>query len=140
MPATPLRNRVAPLLAWSSPVLVLVLLLGFHQRPTPSTSTTTTPPSERSSLALSLRNGQLRTPLANVLRGVVGPADRSVAVPLTSNRPWRLSLTPGTHAALRCGHTSRPVSLVVMAPTNSCLLELTSSAPNNQPWTLRLLP
>jgi len=140
MPATSLRTRVAPLLAWSSPVLVLVLLFGFHQTPTRLPSTTTSTPSVRSLSAESMKSGVLRTPLANVLRGELGPAARSVTIPLTSNRPFQLNLTVSTHAVMRCGASSRNVSLVVVAPSDNCSLVLVTSAEGSQPWTLRLLP
>jgi hypothetical protein len=139
MPANPLRTRVAPLLAWSSPALVLVLLLGFHQKTTP-TSTPTSPPSVRSFSADSIKSGQLHAPLARVLRGTVGGGVRSVTVPLTSNRPWQLATTLATHAVLRCGAHSHPVSLVVVAPSDNCNLELSTAEGGSQPWTLRLLP
>jgi len=140
MSATSLRTRVAPLLAWSSPVLVLVLLFGFHQSPTTRQPTLPSAPSGHSSNNALLKNGMLRTPLASVVRGTVGSGDQSVTVPLTPSRPVQLTLTPATRAVLHCGATSRAVSLVVVAPSDGCSLELSTAALKDQPWTIRVLP
>ena len=140
MSATSLRTRVAPVLAWSSPVLVLVLAFGFQPRPTTHQSTLPSAPSERASNSAVPKNGLLRTPLASVVRGSVASGERSVTIPLTTSRPVQLTLTPTTRAVLHCGATSRAVSLVVVAPSDGCSLELSTTALEDQPWTVRTLP
>ena len=128
----PLRT----LLTWSSPVLVVALLVGVgatrvaHREtpaPTSATSFSSNVPS----------NG----PLASDLRGAVGASDPVVIVPLGTTRPWRVSHTGATAVWVRCGASRTPVrDNIVLAPQPTCQLEISTSQRSNQPWALELLP
>ena len=133
------RLRLRTLLAWSSPVLILVLLAGVGSVARPA------PPTAASSSAVSFSNGSgangVSGPLGSALRGELSGATSDVVLPLGTTRPWYLSRSSSTTATLWCGAQAQRVPAnVVVATTPSCQLELHTTAPQAQPWTLTLVP
>ena len=122
-----LLHRLVTLVAWTSPLLLLVLVFGVGT-PKVTTATPTSQPSAPSSS------------LANSIRGQVGGHEPTVVVPIETTRPWILHAPATVQRHLRCGATSLPVTGVVTAPKATCVLVLAATRTASATWTLELLP
>ena len=122
-----LLHRLVTLVAWTSPLLLLVLVFGVGTPRVTHSNAAPTP-------------NVLSSSLASSIRGRVGAHVHSVVVPLATTRPWMLHTSSAVHGHLQCGQIAFPVHDVVTAPNASCVLVLSSTSSQSHEWTLDLLP
>ena len=130
-----LLRRLQRWLAWSSPLLVLVVLFGFVPQPASSPSTLTSGPNAPSSRLVEFASVKSAA-VTGVLRGFVGPGNPHVVLPLVADEVLRLKTGRAVSSTLWCAHHRQHVQSWVRSSGSNCVLMLSTNAHQDQPWTL----